>query len=200
MLPAHRALVSVSDKGGLAELAQGLRSLGIEIVSTGGTLAYLRQLGVPAVAVADVTGFPEILDGRVKTLHPRIHAGILASRSHPAHAEQLASHQIDRIDLVIVNLYPFRETAADPKAAFDEVIEKIDIRGPAMVRAAAKNFGGVAVVVDPTDYSRVLAALSANDGVLPAARRRGQAVKAFRHTHDYDGAVAAWLAGRTRPG
>jgi phosphoribosylaminoimidazolecarboxamide formyltransferase/IMP cyclohydrolase len=196
MLPAHRALVSVSDKSGLAELAQGLRSLGIEIVSTGGTLAHLRQLGVPAVAVADVTGFPEILDGRVKTLHPRIHAGILASRSQPAHAEQLASHQIDRIDLVIVNLYPFRETAADPKATFDEVIEKIDIGGPAMVRAAAKNFGGVAVVVDPRDYSRVLAALSASDGVVPETLRRELAVKAFRHTHDYDGAVAAWLASQ----
>jgi phosphoribosylaminoimidazolecarboxamide formyltransferase/IMP cyclohydrolase len=196
MLPAHRALVSVSDKSGLAELAQGLRSLGIEIVSTGGTLAHLRQLGVPAVAVADVTGFPEILDGRVKTLHPRIHAGILASRSQPAHAEQLASHQIDRIDLVIVNLYPFRETAADPKATFDEVIEKIDIGGPAMVRAAAKNFGGVAVVVDPKDYSRVLAALSASDGVVPETLRRELAVKAFRHTHDYDGAVAAWLASQ----
>jgi len=204
MLPAHRALVSVSDKSGLAELARGLGNLGIEIVSTGGTLAYLRQLGVPAMAVADVTGFPEILDGRVKTLHPRIHAGILASRSQPAHTEQLASHQIDRIDLVIVNLYPFRETAADPSASFDEVIEKIDIGGPAMVRAAAKNFGGVAVVVDPTDYSRVLAALSASDGVVPETLRRELAVKAFRHTHAYDGAVADWLvrqaAPRTAPG
>jgi len=199
MLPAHRALVSVSDKSGLAELARGLGSLGIEIVSTGGTLAYLHQLGVPAVAVADVTGFPEILDGRVKTLHPRIHAGILASRSQPAHTEQLATHQIDRIDLVIVNLYPFRETAADPSATFDEVIEKIDIGGPAMVRAAAKNFGGVAVVVDPTDYSRVLAALSASDGVVPETLRRELAVKAFRHTHAYDGAVADWLARQTAP-
>jgi phosphoribosylaminoimidazolecarboxamide formyltransferase/IMP cyclohydrolase len=194
MLPAHRALVSVSDKSGLAELAHGLQSLGIEIVSTGGTLAHLRQLGVPAVAVADVTGFPEILDGRVKTLHPRIHAGILASRSQPDHAEQLALHQIDRIDLVIVNLYPFRETAADPNATFDEVIEKIDIGGPAMLRAAAKNFGGVAVVVDPTDYTRVLAALSASDGVVPETLRRELAVKAFRHTHGYDGAVAEWLS------
>ncbi|HYL04804.1 MAG TPA: bifunctional phosphoribosylaminoimidazolecarboxamide formyltransferase/inosine monophosphate cyclohydrolase, partial [Thermoanaerobaculia bacterium] len=200
MLPAHRALVSVSDKSGLAELAQGLRSLGIEIVSTGGTLAYLRQLGVPAVAVADVTGFPEILDGRVKTLHPRIHAGILASRSQPSHTEQLASHQIDRIDLVVVNLYPFRETAADPNASFEEVIEKIDIGGPAMVRAAAKNFGGVAVVVDPTDYSRVLAALSASDGVVPEALRRELAVKAFRHTHAYDGTVADWLARQAASG
>jgi phosphoribosylaminoimidazolecarboxamide formyltransferase / IMP cyclohydrolase len=194
MLPAHRALVSVYDKTGLSELAHGLQSLGIEMVSTGGTLAYLRQLGVPAVAVSDVTGFPEILDGRVKTLHPRIHAGILASRSTPAHTEQLAAHLIDRIDLVIVNLYPFRETAADPAATFDEVIEKIDIGGPAMVRAAAKNFGGVAVVVEPADYTRLLAALSASDGVVPEALRRELAVKAFHHTQSYDAAVAAWLA------
>jgi phosphoribosylaminoimidazolecarboxamide formyltransferase/IMP cyclohydrolase len=194
MLPAHRALVSVYDKAGLAELAQGLQSLGIEIVSTGGTLSYLRQLGVPAVAVSDVTGFPEILDGRVKTLHPRIHAGILASRSTPAHTEQLAAHVIDRIDLVIVNLYPFRETAADPAATFDEVIEKIDIGGPAMVRAAAKNFAGVAVVVEPADYTRLLAALSASDGVVPETLRRELAVKAFRHTQSYDAAVAEWLA------
>jgi len=194
MLPAHRALVSVFDKAGLAELAHGLQSLGIEIVSTGGTLAYLRQLGVPAVAVSDVTGFPEILDGRVKTLHPRIHAGILASRSTPAHTEQLAAHVIDRIDLVIVNLYPFRETAADPAATFDEVIEKIDIGGPAMVRAAAKNFAGVAVVVEPADYTRLLAALSASDGVVPETLRREFAVKAFRHTQSYDAAVAEWLA------
>ena len=193
MLPAHRALVSVFDKAGLAELAHGLQSLGIEIVSTGGTLAYLRQLGVQAVAVSDVTGFPEILDGRVKTLHPRIHAGILASRSTPAHTEQLAAHVIDRIDLVIVNLYPFRETAADPAATFDEVIEKIDIGGPAMVRAAAKNFAGVAVVVEPADYTRLLAALSASDGVVPESLRRELAVKAFRHTQSYDAAVAEWL-------
>ena len=200
MLPAHRALVSVSDKSGLPELARGLQSLGIEIVSTGGTLAFLRQLGVAAVAVADVTGFPEILDGRVKTLHPRIHAGILASRSHPGHTEQLAAHQIDRIDLVIVNLYPFRETAADPAATFDEVIEKIDIGGPAMVRAAAKNFGGVAVVVDPADYTRLLAALSASDGVVPEALRRELAAKAFHHTQVYDAAVADWLGRQTGNG
>src|SRR5258708_3900590 len=194
MLPAHRALVSVYDKTGLSELAHGLEGLGIEIVSTGGTLAYLRQLGAPAVAGADVTGFPEILDGRVKPLHPRIHAGILASRSTPAHTEQLAAHLIDRIDLVIVNLSPFRETAADPAATFDEVIEKIDIGGPAMVRAAAKNFGGVAVVVEPADYTRLLAALSASDGVVPEALRRELAVHAFRHTPNHDAAVAEWLA------
>ncbi len=199
MLPAHRALVSVSDKTGLEPLARGLAALGIEIVSTGGTLAYLRQQDIPALvvaAVSDVTGFPEILDGRVKTLHPHIHGGILANRSEPAHAEQLAAHAIDRIDLVIVNLYPFRETAARPGAAFDEVIEQIDIGGPAMVRAAAKNFSGVAVVVDPTDYTRLLAALAATDGIVPEPLRRELALKAFRHTQAYDAAVAEWLAGQ----
>ncbi len=194
MLPAHRALVSVSDKSGLEELAHGLQALGIEIVSTGGTLAHLRRLGAPALAVSDVTGFPEILDGRVKTLHPRIHGGILASRSQATHTDELAEHQIDRIDLVIVNLYPFRETAANPAATFEEVIEQIDIGGPAMVRAAAKNFGGVAVVVDPADYTRLLAALSASDGVVPEPLRRELALKAFRHTQAYDAAVADWLA------
>ena len=194
MLPAHRALISVSDKRGLEALARGLEALRIEMVSTGGTLAHLRGLGVAAVAVSEVTGFPEILDGRVKTLHPRIHAGILASRSHPAHAEQLALHTIDRIDLVVVNLYPFRETAGNPAATFDEVIEQIDIGGPAMVRAAAKNFSGVAVVVDPEDYTRLLAALSASDGIVPEALRRELALKAFRHTQAYDAAVAEWLA------
>jgi phosphoribosylaminoimidazolecarboxamide formyltransferase / IMP cyclohydrolase len=194
MLPAHRALVSVSDKRGLEDLARGLQALGIEVISTGGTLGYLRDLGIPALAVSEVTGFPEILDGRVKTLHPRIHAGILADRSQTAHAEQLTQHAIDHIDLVVVNLYPFRETAADPRASFGEVIEKIDVGGPAMVRAAAKNFSGVAVVVDPDDYTRLLAALSASDGVVPEALRRELALKAFRHTASYDAAVADWLA------
>jgi phosphoribosylaminoimidazolecarboxamide formyltransferase/IMP cyclohydrolase len=194
MLPARRALVSVSDKTGLEDLTRGLDRLGIEIVSTGGTLAFLRERGLPAVAVAEVTGFPEILDGRVKTLHPRIHGGILASRSVAAHAEQLAAHGIERIDLVVVNLYPFRETAAAPDAAFVQVIEQIDIGGPAMVRAAAKNFAGVAVVVDPGDYPRVLAALEEGEGVVPEPLRRRLAVKAFRHTQSYDAAIAEWLA------
>jgi phosphoribosylaminoimidazolecarboxamide formyltransferase/IMP cyclohydrolase len=196
MLPAHRALISVSDKRGLEALARGLAALGIEMISTGGTLTYLRQLDVPAVAVAEVTGFPEILDGRVKTLHPRIHAGILADRSRAPHADELATHAIDRIDVVVVNLYPFRETAARPDATFGEVIEQIDIGGPAMVRAAAKNFGGVAVVVDPDDYTRLLAALSASDGVVPEALRRELALKAFQHTQAYDAAVAAWLGSQ----
>jgi len=195
MLPARRALISVYHKTGLEELARGLAGLGIEILSTGGTLAFLKEHGIPVTAVADVTGFPEILDGRVKTLHPRIHGGILADRSSPEHLGQLEEHGIERIDLVAVNLYPFRETVATPGATPAEIVEKIDIGGPAMVRAAAKNFGSVAVVVDPADYPRVLAALAQGGGVIPEALRRELAAKAFRHTHEYDGAVSSWLAG-----
>ena len=196
----RRALLSVFDKRGLAGFARGLSRLGFEILSTGGTLRALADAGVPAVSVSEVTGFPEILDGRVKTLHPAIHGGILADRGKPAHAEQLAAHGLAPIDLVAVNLYPFRETVAIG-ASFAQAIEMIDIGGPAMVRAAAKNHDGVAVVVDPADYDEVLAALEATDGIaLPAALRRRLAAKAFRHTAEYDAAVAAWLEGQTGDG
>jgi len=191
----RRALLSVFDKRGLAELARGLARLGFEIVSTGGTLKALEAAGIPALSVARVTGFPEILDGRVKTLHPAIHAGILADRAKPAHARQLAEHGIAAIDLVAVNLYPFGDTVRGG-AGFDQAIEMIDVGGPAMVRAAAKNHGGVAVVVDPGDYPEVLAALEAADGALPEPLRRRLAAKAFRHTADYDAGVAGWLAAQ----
>src|SRR5215218_2234971 len=148
MLQARRALVSVYDKRGLEDLARGLARLGVEIVSTGGTLRFLQEKGIPVTAVSDVTGFPEILDGRVKTLHPRIHGGILANRAVPEHMAALGQHEITPIDLVVVNLYAFREAAATPGASFGEVVEMIDVGGPAMVRAAAKNFQSVAVVVD----------------------------------------------------
>lgn len=197
MLEARRALVSVYDKRGLEELARGLVRLGIEIVSTGGTLGFLQERGIPATAVADVTGFPEILDGRVKTLHPRIHGGILADRSAAGHLEQIREHGIERIDLVVVNLYPFRETLASG-ASFQEIVEMIDIGGPAMVRAAAKNFAGVGVVVDPGDYPEVLSALAEGGGILPEEVRRRLAAKAFAHTRSYDSAVAAWLGGGER--
>jgi phosphoribosylaminoimidazolecarboxamide formyltransferase/IMP cyclohydrolase len=197
MQPARRALISVFDKTGLAELAEGLARLGVEILSTGGTLKALREQGLAVTAVSDVTGFPEILGGRVKTLHPRIHGGILAKRSEEAHAAELAAHGIEPIDLVIVNLYPFRQTVASG-ASFEQAIEMIDIGGPTMVRAAAKNFHGVAVVVDPADYPAVLAALEAAEegvGVVPEALRRRLAVKAFQHTESYDAAIAEWLGG-----
>jgi phosphoribosylaminoimidazolecarboxamide formyltransferase/IMP cyclohydrolase len=197
MLPARRALLSVSDKTGLAELARGLAGLGIEVVSTGGTLAHLREAGIAATAVAAVTGFPEILDGRVKTLHPRIHGGILADRSSAAHLAVLAEHGIERIDLVVVNLYPFERTAAIPGAEHAEIVEQIDVGGPALLRAAAKNHASVAVVVDPDDYPEVLAALEAHGGVVPAEMRHQLARKAFGHTAAYDAAIAQWLAGET---
>jgi phosphoribosylaminoimidazolecarboxamide formyltransferase/IMP cyclohydrolase len=197
MLPARRALVSVSDKAGLAQLARGLVELGIELVSTGGTARHLREHGLAVTEVAEVTGAPELLDGRVKTLHPRIHGGILADRSKREHLAALAAHGIERIDLVIVNLYPFRQTAADPESTPEEVIETIDVGGPSMVRAAAKNFAGVAVVVDPDDYPLLLDELGAHGGVVSLGTRRALARKAFAHTASYDAAVAAWFARAT---
>jgi phosphoribosylaminoimidazolecarboxamide formyltransferase / IMP cyclohydrolase len=194
MLAARRAMVSVFDKTGLEELARGLVRLGIEIVSTGGTLKSLEEKGIPVTAVSGITGFPEILDGRVKTLHPRVHGGILANRAVPEHLDALGEHGIDRIDVVVVNLYPFQETVARG-ASFEDTVEMIDVGGPTMVRAAAKNFGGVAVVVDPADYGELLAALEVGDGVVPEPLRRRLALKAFQRTAEYDAAISAWLAG-----
>jgi phosphoribosylaminoimidazolecarboxamide formyltransferase/IMP cyclohydrolase len=196
MLAARRALISVFDKTGLDELTRGLTRLGVEIVSTGGTLKSLAEKGIPVVAVSDVTGFPEILDGRVKTLHPHIHGGVLANREVPEHLAALAEHGIERIDLVVVNLYPFQATVARG-ASFADTVEMIDVGGPTMLRAAAKNFGGVAVVVDPADYRQVLEALTAGRGVIPEPMRRELALKAFRHTAEYDAAISAWLGGQT---
>lgn len=196
MLSARRALVSVFDKTGLEDLARGLTRLGVEIVSTGGTLKFLEEKEIPVTAVSGVTGFPEILDGRVKTLHPKIHGGILANRAEPGHLDALSEHGIDRIDLVVVNLYPFRETVARG-ASFAETVEMIDVGGPTMVRAAAKNFGGVAVVVDPADYGAVLAALEEGKGIVPEPLRRRLALKAFQETAAYDAAISEWLAGQT---
>ncbi len=189
----RRALVSVFDKRDLLPFVRGLVELGFEILSTGGTLSALRGAGLAATAVSDVTGFPEILDGRVKTLHPKIHGGILADRAVPEHSAQIAEHGIAPIDLVVVNLYAFREAAAKPGASRAEVVEMIDIGGPAMVRAAAKNHGGVGVVVDPGDYEAVLSALRSGDGALAEGLRRRLAAKAFRHTADYDATIARWM-------
>ncbi|MCB1054398.1 MAG: bifunctional phosphoribosylaminoimidazolecarboxamide formyltransferase/IMP cyclohydrolase, partial [Acidobacteria bacterium] len=199
MLPVRRALISVSDKSGLAPFARGLHERGIEILSTGGTAAFLEQEGVPVVRVAEATGFPEILDGRVKTLHPRIHGGILADRGVAAHLGQLKEHGIIPIDLVAVNLYPFERTAAAEDATYAEVVEMIDIGGPTMIRAAAKNHSGVTVVVRPDDYPAVLEALTSGDGVIPEAMRRDLALAAFEHTAHYDRAISTWLAGQLSP-
>jgi phosphoribosylaminoimidazolecarboxamide formyltransferase / IMP cyclohydrolase len=195
----RRALLAVYDKEGVVELARGLNELGVEIVSSGGTAAALREAGVSVVPVEEVTGFPEMLDGRVKTLHPKIHAGILADRRKPAHEAELSRQEIEPFDLVVVNLYPFRETVASG-AGEEDVIEKIDIGGPAMVRAAAKNFASVTVVVRPERYGSVLSALRSDEG-LSLEVRHELAAEAFAHTAAYDAAVAAWFGsnGDTLP-
>ena len=190
MSKVTRALISVSDKTGVVDLGRRLAKLGVEILSTGGTSRSLREAGLTVRDVSDFTGFPEMLDGRVKTLHPRVHGGILG-RPTPEHEKQMKEHKIDPIDLVVVNLYPFRETVARG-AAFDEVIENIDIGGPAMVRSAAKNHERVAVVVDPKDYDRVLGEIESK-GEVSAALRFQLCRKAFAHTAAYDGAIASHL-------
>jgi phosphoribosylaminoimidazolecarboxamide formyltransferase/IMP cyclohydrolase len=194
MLPVRRALVSVFDKAGLGELGSGLVDLGVEIISTGGTARQLGEHGVDVTTVSDVTGHPEILHGRVKSLHPRIFGGILADRRRPEHRGELERHEIPPIDLVAVNLYAFAAAASSPDATVDSTVEMIDIGGPSMVRAAAKNFANVAVVVDPSDYPRILEALR-TEGGLSEELRRELALKAFRHTQSYDAAIADWLEG-----
>lgn len=194
LVPVRRALLSVFDKSGLAEFAAALAARGVEIVSTGGTAAALAAAGIAVVDVSALTGFPEILDGRVKTLHPAVHGGLLAVRGDKAHAAALAAHGIAPIDLLVVNLYPFERVAASG-ASFAETVENIDIGGPAMIRAAAKNHASVAVVTDPADYAQVLAALAANDGGLPLALRQRLAAAAYARTATYDAAISRWFAG-----
>ena len=191
---APTALLSVSDKAGLVPLAEGLLAHGYRILSSGGTAATLAAAGLAVTKVAEHTGAPEILGGRVKTLHPRIHGGILAKRSDPAHQADLAAQAIDPIDVVVVNLYPFQRTVADPQVSWEIAVENIDIGGPAMVRAAAKNHADVAVLTDPAQYGGFLEALAA--GGADEALRRRLALAAFSHTAAYDAAIAAWLAGR----
>ena len=157
-----RALLSVSDKTGIVEFAQGLHELGVELISTGGTMQQLKAAGIPVISVSEITGFPEMMDGRVKTLHPKVHGGILAIRDNPEHVGAMKAHGITGIDLVVVNLYPFRETIAKPDVTREEAIENIDIGGPSMVRAAAKNYKYVAIVVDPMQYSEVLEKVNSN--------------------------------------
>ncbi|MGD9509652.1 MAG: bifunctional phosphoribosylaminoimidazolecarboxamide formyltransferase/IMP cyclohydrolase [Geminicoccaceae bacterium] len=193
--PIRRALLSVHDKAGLVELARGLAAKGVELVSTGGTAAALRDAGLPVVEVGTISGAPEILDGRVKTLHPAVHAGILAKRDEPAHLAVLADQGLPEIDLVAVNLYPFEATLASG-GDFASCIEQIDVGGPAMIRAAAKNHDGVVVVVDPGDYGAVAEAVAASGG-SEVGLRRMLAAKAFARTAAYDAAIAAWFAHTT---
>ena len=194
---APTALLSVSDKRGLVPLAEALHHrFGYQLLSSGGTAKVLQDAGLPVTKVADHTGAPEILGGRVKTLHPRIHGGILARRGDAAHEADLVAQNIDPIDVVVVNLYPFRETVADPAVSWDKAIENIDIGGPTMVRSAAKNHEHVAVLTDPDQYDRVLAAFEASGGVLSASVRRQLALEAFAHTAAYDAAITRWMQAR----
>ena len=190
----RRALLSVSDKAGLADLGRGLVARGWELVSTGGTARALREAGLPVTDVAAVTGFPEMLDGRIKTLHPRVHGGLLADRRRADHREALLAAGIAPFDLVVVNLYPFTAAARKPGLSFDELVEEIDIGGPSMVRAAAKNHASVAIVTSPARYGAVLAALDEH-GSIPLGLRSALAVEAFRHTAAYDARIAAELPG-----
>jgi len=190
----ERALISVADKTGLVEFARGLHELGITILSTGGTARALSEAGIPVTQVSDHTGFPEILDGRVKTLHPKIHGALLGLRDNPAHQKQMAEHGIKPIDLVVVNLYPFEDTAAEEGATRDEIIEQIDIGGPSMVRSAAKNYQDVGVVTSPAQYDRVLAQLKDN-GTLSGEFRLELAAEAFKLMSRYNAAICAYLDG-----
>ena len=194
MKPISRALMSVTDKSGLVEFATFLAGYQIEILSTGGTAKLLRDNGVPVVEVSDFTGFPEMLDGRVKTLHPKVHGGILGRRDLVSHQEQMAAHGIVPIDLVVVNLYQFEKAVAKPGCTLEDAIENIDIGGPTMLRAAAKNYQAVTVVVDPADYPRLIAEMKLNKGATNLGTRFALARKVFKLTHEYDGAIYRYLA------
>lgn len=189
----QRALISVSDKTGILAFAQGLVAQGIQILSTGGTAKLLADNQVPVTEVADYTGFPEMLDGRVKTLHPKVHGGILGRRDVPDHVAQMAVHNIPNIDLVCVNLYPFEATIANPQCSLEDAIENIDIGGPTMVRSAAKNYQHVAIVTDAADYTDLLAEMQAHQGALSLQTKLNLSKKAFSHTAAYDGAISNYL-------
>ena len=196
LVRVRRALVSVSDKTGVVELARGLQAFGVQIISTGGTAKALADAGIAVIPIESVTGFPEMMDGRVKTLHPAIHGGLLGLREHPEHVRAMQQHGITPIDLVCVNLYPFEKTVARPGVSLEEAIENIDIGGPSMIRSAAKNAESVAVVTDPSQYRAVLDQLRANDGATSMALRRSLAAAAYARTSAYDAAITAFLEAR----
>ena len=188
-----RALLSVTDKSGVVELAQFLAAYNVEILSTGGTAKALREGGVKVMEVSDFTGFPEMLDGRVKTLHPKIHGGILGRRDLASHQEQMAKHGIKPIDMVVVNLYQFEQMVAKPGCTLEDAIENIDIGGPAMLRSSAKNYQDVAVVTDPADYPHIMQEMKLNRGALNVSTRYMLACKVFKLTSHYDGAIYQFL-------
>jgi phosphoribosylaminoimidazolecarboxamide formyltransferase / IMP cyclohydrolase len=193
MEPIRRALLSVTDKSGLVEFGEFLAEHGVEILSTGGTAKILRESGVPVVEVSDYTGFPEMLDGRVKTLHPKIHGGILGRRDLASHKEQMEKHGIAPIDLVVVNLYQFEKAVAQPGCTLEDAIENIDIGGPTLLRASAKNYEAVTVVVDPADYPKIIQEMKANKGATRVATRFQLARKVFALTSAYDTAISHYL-------
>ena len=189
----QRAIISVSDKTGIEDFAKALHEFNVEILSTGGTAKKIKDAGVPVTEVSDYTGFPEMLDGRVKTLHPKIHGGILALRDNPEHMKALQLHGIKTIDMIVVNLYPFEKTISREDVTFDEAIENIDIGGPTMIRAAAKNFQHVVVIVDPADYDIVKKEMQENNGEVNYRTRLRLAQKVFAHTSRYDSLIAEYL-------
>jgi phosphoribosylaminoimidazolecarboxamide formyltransferase/IMP cyclohydrolase len=193
MAKIKRAIISVSNKKGVVKFAKELHRMNIEILSTGGTAKTLREAGIPVKDVSEHTGSPEMLDGRVKTLHPRIHGGLLSRRNNPKDMEEIKKYNIEMIDMVVVNLYPFEETIAKPGVSFEEAIENIDIGGPAMLRSASKNFQDVAVIINPSDYGKVISEMKGLNGDLPYATRLELAKKVFQHTSIYDGLIADYL-------
>src|SRR5512136_2556742 len=200
MAKITRALVSVSDKTGIVEFSRELAGYGVEILSTGGTAKMLRDAGLTVKDVSEFTGFPEMLDGRVKTLHPKVHGGLLGMRSNPEHVAKMREHGIENIDLVVVNLYPFEATVAKEGCTLEDAIENIDIGGPTMLRSAAKNWPDVTVITDPADYDKVLAAMKANEGAVSRETNFGLPVKVYQRTAAYDAAISNWLGCRTGEG
>ena len=190
----YYALLSVSDKTGIVDFAEGLVRAGYTLISSGGTHAVLQAEGIPVMRVSDYTGSPEILDGRVKTLHPKIHGCILAQRGNSSHDLDLKVNRIELIDIVAVNLYPFKETVAKPDVTFEEAIENIDIGGPSMVRSAAKNFKDVAVLTNPAQYGIYLDSIKGNISIKPETLRRQFMLEAFKHTAEYDAAISTWMS------
>ncbi len=196
MVKIERALISVSNKTGVVEFASGLKQMGVELISTGGTASMLKKNGIDAIEISQVTGFPEMLDGRVKTLHPKIHGGLLGIRDNPEHARKMKEHGIIPIDMVVVNLYPFEATVAKPSCTLEEAIENIDIGGPSMLRAGAKNYAYVTVIVDPADYRPVLNEMKKNGGVISRETNFRLAKKVYQLTAKYDKAISEYLAGK----
>lgn len=193
MAKIKRVLISLSDKSGAVEFAKNLSEFGVEFLSTGGTAKILRDAGLRVKDVSEYTGFPEMLDGRVKTLHPKIHGALLGIRSNPEHVETMKKHGIEPIDMIVVNLYPFRETISKPGCTFEDAIENIDIGGPTMLRSASKNFQSVTVVIDPADYNMVIETMKKNNGEISAEINLKLAYKVFRTTSEYDKMIADYL-------